>query len=166
MRRFSAAIKDEVGDVDGLSGIQSLAVSPDGKHLYSVSHEQALDVFATSRAAAPTGPRPEEKPRPSLADIQKADKTPAYLPTAGNDYAFASGSHGNGITQPILVRLNARCAACHGGSGQVMTFNQHKVDPLQPVVLLKPTENEHARYVIGRKGARKDFTSLREQWGK
>ena len=47
--------------------------------MYSVSREQALVVFATSRAGAASAPPPAVNRPPSLAEIHKADKTPAYL---------------------------------------------------------------------------------------
>jgi hypothetical protein len=86
------------------------------------------------------------------------------LPSAGNDDTFASDQHDKHIPEPILVRLATRCMACHAGSGQVMTFNRHGVVPLPPVALLKPSENTHAGYVVGRKLGRKDFKALQDRW--
>ena len=88
-------------------------------------------------------------------------KAPAYLPSAGNGYAFASQNP----TEPILVRLGTRCMACHGRDGQVvLTFSRH--DRLPPVALLKTSDNEHARYVIEQKLSREDFKSLQKRWKK
>jgi RNA polymerase sigma factor (sigma-70 family) len=98
--------------------------------------------------------------------VEADDKVAVYLPNAGNDYSFASHPH-RGDAEPIMVRLGTRCTACHG-SAEVFTFNRD-VEPdesgaLPPVTLLKPSDNEHARYVIGRKAERKEFTALQERW--
>ena len=50
---FLDAYQDGLADIDGLDGITSLAVSPDGRHLYAAGiNENALAVFATRRAGA------------------------------------------------------------------------------------------------------------------
>ena len=44
---FVQVLNDDVGGVDGLSGASSVAVSPDGKHLYSAGEgEDKLGVFS------------------------------------------------------------------------------------------------------------------------
>jgi hypothetical protein len=102
---------------------------------------------------------------PKAGDFVVADdQAPIYLPNAGNDYSFASHQHlSPRIAEPILVRLRTRCTACHENTG-VRTFNLHGSAPLPPVTLLKPSDNEHARYVVGRKVDRKDFEALQERW--
>ena len=93
------------------------------------------------------------------------EQVPAYLPDAGNDYSFASMQY-SPISEPILVRLKNRCIACHGTTGlhDVMSFRVHAFDPVPPVALLKPSDNDHARYVIERKMQRPDFKALQEGW--
>jgi hypothetical protein len=92
--------------------------------------------------------------------VETDDKAAVYLPHAGNDYSFASKQLNS---EPIRVRLGTRCTACHGDAG-VMTLNRHEPTPVPPVALLKSSDNEHARYVIGRKVERKDFKALQERW--
>jgi hypothetical protein len=96
--------------------------------------------------------------------VEADDKAAVYLPAAGNDYSFASH---RADAEPIMVRLGTRCAACHDRA-RVFTFDSHErlhgSGPLPPVTLLKLSDNEHARYVIGRKAERKDFKALQERW--
>jgi len=90
---------------------------------------------------------------------------PIYLASAGNDLDFASDSHTE-VEQPVLVHLKTRCANCHGKNTEaVFTFDLFRGSaPSRPVTLLKSSDNEHARYVVERKGERRDFKALREQW--
>ena len=91
------------------------------------------------------------------------DRAPAYLSDAGNDYGFAS-VQGKPISEPILVRLGTRCTSCHGASG-VMTFARHADEtPLPPVAVLKPADNDHARYVAERKVEHQHFKALLRRW--
>jgi hypothetical protein len=98
---------------------------------------------------------------------------PAYLAGGGNDFDFASDSHSSDGQQPVLVRLETRCTACHGkDAGAVFTFEfqppplERPVAAAPPVALLKTSENAHARHVVERKAGRKDFKVLQEQWKK
>jgi uncharacterized protein (TIGR03067 family) len=95
--------------------------------------------------------------------VEADDKVAVYLPSAGNNYRFASRPHGH--DEPIMVRLGTRCAACHGRA-VVFTFDMEPDESgaLPPVTLLRPSDNEHARYVIGRKVEHKDFNALQERW--
>jgi hypothetical protein len=46
--------------------------------------------------------------------VEEADREPANLPAAGNDYAFASPQSGNGcLLLPTVVKQRTRCAFCH-----------------------------------------------------
>jgi hypothetical protein len=102
------------------------------------------------------------------------NKDGAYLPFACNDLFFASQVHLSRQVrkdylpgQAVLVSLQRRCAACHGDrSLGVTTFGgtQDDANPLAKV--LKPTEHEHAAYVIERKMERDDFKALRADWEK
>jgi hypothetical protein len=104
--------------------------------------------------------------KPTSASFEAIERmAPIYLASGGNDLDFASDFHA-GVDQPVLVRLNTRCAACHDKNTEaVFTFDLHRGSaPTRPVTLLKPSANEHARYVIERKGERMDFKALQEQW--
>ena len=46
----------------------------------------------------------------------------AYLPSAGNDYGFASPQL-SPVREPILGTLDTRCAACHGAGRHLFTFS-------------------------------------------
>lgn len=93
------------------------------------------------------------------------EREPSYLPSAGNDYFFAS-------TQPVqplgdeavLVPLRRRCQSCHGEDvGTVFTFSVQATNP-PPVRRLKTADNEHATYVSRRKMQRLDFEELKRRW--
>jgi hypothetical protein len=89
--------------------------------------------------------------------VSETESDPAYLPSAGNDYTFASEQLGNvGKATPLIVKLRTRCAACHGSSNltNVMTFSQ-VVSPqehLGPrVQRLNPAGHEAADFVVSQK---------------
>jgi hypothetical protein len=91
---------------------------------------------------------------------------PAYLPTAGNDFSFATPPRLDG--EPVLAPLGARCALCHGpapGVGHLMTFAQtFPGRPAPPVVRLVATQNVHSRDVATRKMELEEFKTLRQHW--
>jgi hypothetical protein len=98
-------------------------------------------------------------------------KAPIYLAGGGNDFDFASDSHWSESEQPVLVRLETRCTACHGrNTEEVFTFalqrppGERPVPPAAVAGPLKASDNVHARHVIERKLGRKDFKALRELW--
>jgi hypothetical protein len=102
---------------------------------------------------------------PKAGGLEAIDRTaPLYLASAGNDLDFASDSH-EAVEQPVLVRLETRCTACHGKNTEaVFTFEGRPSGPPPPVTLLKPSDNEHARHVVGRKGEQRDFKALQAHW--
>jgi hypothetical protein len=92
---------------------------------------------------------------------------PAYMPIAGNDFAFATPPRFDG--EPVVAPLRARCSLCHStptGVGHLMTFST-KASPgalLPQVDRLVSAQNVHPRDVARRKMEREDFKSLRERW--
>jgi hypothetical protein len=101
--------------------------------------------------------------------ISLGEDAATYLPTAGNDYGFATPQREQlGEGSPILATLRTRCSTCHGqpSAAAVFTFLMHPQEPIPPVMLLGQPNDKHARYVIGRKIDREDFKVLREQWSR
>jgi hypothetical protein len=96
------------------------------------------------------------------------EHAPAYLPTAGNDYFFASAQTSLKAREAVLVPLRKRCESCHAeGVRTVFTFsvNRKVDDPAGfPVRKLNATDNEHARFVSQRKMLQRDFKELRRRW--
>ena len=91
-----------------------------------------------------------------------AEDSPAYLPSAGNDYTFASPqSQVQGA--PIQVHLRTRCALCHGPDlTQVVTFNIAMPPhiPIPPVRQLNSAGSQEAEDVIARKKKHAEFRAL------
>lgn len=108
--------------------------------------------------------------RPQTGGMISLDEDAAmYLPTAGNDYGFATTQgHQLEETSAILVTLRTRCGACHGqpNTPAVFTFLIHSQEPIPSVMLLRQPNDKHARYVVGQKMVRDDFKVLREHWNK
>jgi hypothetical protein len=93
------------------------------------------------------------------------EDAPAYLPTAGNDYFFASAQTSLPAREAILAPLRRRCESCHAeGVRTISTFSVHDLGRL-PVRKLNSTDDEHARFVSLRKMQRTDFKELRRRWG-
>ena len=89
---------------------------------------------------------------------------PAYLPSSGNDYTFASPTLGEKTRDfPILGYLRRRCESCHGPDmTSVFTFMMHD-DPRRsppPVRQLRPADDMHAAYVATEKMKQLNFKSL------
>ena len=89
---------------------------------------------------------------------------PAYLPSSGNDYTFASPTLGEKTRDfPILGYLRRRCESCHGPDiTSVFTFMMHD-DPRRsppPVRQLRPADDMHAAYVATEKMKQTNFKSL------
>jgi hypothetical protein len=94
--------------------------------------------------------------------VEHDERSPAYLAVAGNDYGFATSSSLEG--SPVMIRLRTRCAQCHGESlVNLMTFSVHDFQPLPPVTVFKPGNNQRALFVAGRKQDRNDYKSLKQQ---
>jgi len=102
---------------------------------------------------------------PSSGGLVRLDsKTPAYLPSAGNDYGFASPQTGNPDNAPVLTTLRSRCISCHGNQAVTMlTFRKGRT-ALPSVTQLNPADNERSLYVARRKMEREDYKALQEHW--
>jgi len=89
---------------------------------------------------------------------------PAYLPSAGNDYTFASPARGEETRDfPILGYLRRRCESCHGPDvASVFTFMAKSIpsQPSPPVRQLRPADDLHAVYVATEKMKQPNFKSL------
>jgi len=97
------------------------------------------------------------------------DKSGTYLPSAGNDYTFASTSSiqpsAGGPAPPVFAELRTRCVSCHGPDTRtVFTFSFHPPEPQPPVEQLNPAGDDHGNYVANRKIARDDFKALIRLW--
>lgn len=94
--------------------------------------------------------------------VEYEEGSPAYLAASGNDYGFATPSSPEG--SPVRIRLRTRCAQCHFEPlVNLMTFSVHDFQPLPPVTVFKPGNNERALLVARRKQERDDFKSLQQQ---
>ena len=103
---------------------------------------------------------------PSSGGLVRVDPDdPAYLPTAGNDYTFASPTLGEQTPQsPILGSLRRRCEACHGeDAGSFFTFARVPLPkPWRPPAVrqFKSIDDPHAGYVAQCKMKQADFKGL------
>ena len=93
--------------------------------------------------------------------------TPAYMPSAGNDFSFATPPRLD--AEPVIAPLATRCSVCHGtaaGVGQLRSFSKILAPGLAvpPVVRLTSDRNVHAEDVAGHKMEMDDFKSLRARW--
>jgi hypothetical protein len=96
--------------------------------------------------------------------IRLGANDPAYLPSSGNDFTFASPTIGERSRDfPILGYLHRRCASCHGPDvTSVFTFMMHDDQRRSPppVRQLRPTDDMHAAYVATEKMKQLNFKSL------
>ncbi len=86
--------------------------------------------------------------------IRLAPDYPAYLPSAGNDFTFASPARREETRDfPILGYLRRRCESCHGPDvTSVFTFMVHDPRLSPPLVRqLRPADDVHAAYVATEK---------------
>jgi hypothetical protein len=97
-----------------------------------------------------------------------AETAPMFLPSAGNDYGFATPQRDmqQGEAQPILASLRRRCGVCHGwpNAPSIFTFSIHAPDSIPPVKLLEQPNDEYARYVADQKVNRSEFKLLHAEW--
>ena len=91
---------------------------------------------------------------------------PAYLPSGGNDYGFASWQLGDaGRQPPVLAALRSRCQACHyDNMARIVTLAMHARPPVPPIVSLDPLGNERASHVAAKKQASDQFQALLQRW--
>ena len=95
-----------------------------------------------------------------------AANAPAYLPSAANDFGFATPPRVGG--EPVEATLEQRCAACHGagpGVGRLMTFSP-VIGPESPptVERLQIADNVHGHDVARRKMEGEDYRALLARW--
>jgi len=104
--------------------------------------------------------------------VEEADSEPAYLPSAGNDYSFASLQMSIGRRSiPVVVTQRTRCAFCHGDRDltHIMTFSMmvFPQDSLGPEVReLNPLGHESADFVISQKARDAGWQTLRKYFEK
>lgn len=84
---------------------------------------------------------------------------PAYLPSAGNDYGFASPTL-SPVREPILGTVATRCTSCHGAGPHLFTFSVHALEE-KPIRLLGQRNDDRAQYAIAQKKTREDYKRLR-----
>jgi hypothetical protein len=106
---------------------------------------------------------------PRLGGLVALDeKSGGYLPSAGNDYNFASNQFREitGVDTPVYAALRTRCVSCHEQEAlKFITFTFHTPPgPPPPVEQLKPADNKHGNYVAHRKMERDDFKALLREW--
>jgi hypothetical protein len=106
--------------------------------------------------------------------VHVAANAPAYLPSAANDFGFATPPRVLG--GPVEATLERRCEACHGaapGVGYLMTFSQpigppraESRGPESPpaVERLPIADNVHGHDVARRKMEREDYRALLARW--
>jgi hypothetical protein len=104
--------------------------------------------------------------------VEEAESESAYLPSAGNDYTFASPQSNNGgQLTPLVVRLRTRCASCHGDKDltHVMTFAMilSPNERLGPAVRrLNPAAHQAADFVVSQKTKGEAWKTLRQYFEK
>jgi len=99
--------------------------------------------------------------RGGLQTIRPED--PGYIPTAGNDYGFASPHFGQ-VREAILGTLSTRCASCHGTVPHLFTFSLTAIKNDVAVRQLPQPNDDRARYAIAQKETREDYKRLRALW--
>lgn len=90
------------------------------------------------------------------------DGAEGFLPTAGNDYEFATPVLvPPGRPEPIVSTLRERCAGCHGPNGaHIVSFAVHDPAGLPPPRALPQPNDDRARAVAAAKEARDDYKRL------
>ena len=77
----------------------------------------------------------------------------AYLPSAGNDYGFASPQL-SPVREPILGTLDTRCAACHGAGRHLFTFSPTGARIAASACLTQPNQDRGPLRSDGRSARR------------
>jgi hypothetical protein len=153
--------------------IQLLLVATDGTVVPSPICFEAQFRGAAARASGAEIPQYELSRRQLLSSPAHGGlvgfdaNEPAYLPSAGNDFSFATPPRLDGA--PVVAPLGTRCSLCHSpapGVGHLMTFSLHVApDRLPPPVeRLVSTQNVQAMDVAGRKMELPDFKTLKQHW--
>jgi hypothetical protein len=168
-------LTDQTGILDGAALVtEDLLIDSHGRAVPSpLTHEVQLRTFVKDEQGKFKGTvvtQYELSRRLLLANpssgsfIRLGADYPAYLPSSGNDYTFASPTLGEKTRDfPILGYLRRRCESCHGPDmTSVFTFMMHD-DPRRsppPVRQLRPADDMHAAYVATEKMKQPSFKSL------
>jgi len=91
------------------------------------------------------------------------DPDAAYVPSAGNDFGFASPHIGT-VREPILGTLRTRCSACHGVARDLGTFSMLFTGAAPDVRVLPQPNQTRALFVSEKKKRRNDLRRLRALW--
>lgn len=94
--------------------------------------------------------------------VRHGAEDPAYLPSSGNDFTFASPTIGQKEAgPPILGTLHRRCETCHFETA-LNTFMMIQIPgrPTTPVRQLRSAGDQHAAFVAGEKKKDPAFKSL------
>jgi hypothetical protein len=183
LRKIVDGLRRENGNpVSGLEGValvmQLLLVDTNGK-LTPTSLTTDVQVRLFEKTAAGAGAVKASKIE--VAEVSRrlfvsdpasgglaaeAEDSLAYLPSAGNDYTFASPQFQG---TPIQVHMRTRCALCHGPDlTEVMTF-AIALPPhfrIPPVRQLDSAASQEADDVISRKRKRVEFKALQAYFDK
>jgi hypothetical protein len=168
-------LTDETGTLDGAALVtEDLLIDSHGRPVPSpLTHEVQLRTFlkdGRGRFKETVVAQYELSRKLLLSDpsssgfIRFGADQPAYLPSSGNDYSFASPMFGEQTRDfPILGYLRRRCEACHGADAtSVFTFmmkdDRQKSSPL--VRQLRPADDMHATYVAMEKMKQPNFKSF------
>jgi len=102
---------------------------------------------------------------PSAGGLVKLySNAPAYLPSAGNDYGFASPQTSDPDKAPVLATLRSRCISCHGNQTATILSLRTDKTALPSVTQLNPADNERSFFVARRKTEREDYKALQQHW--
>jgi hypothetical protein len=152
---------------------QLLLVASDGTVVPSRITYEVQFRGAAARASGAEVPQYELSRRRLLSPsapgglVAVAANMPAYLPSAGNDFSFATSTRLDG--EPVVAPLVTRCTLCHGdgaGVGRLVTFAFHTKagQSPPPVARLVSAHNLHPADVARRKMDQADFKSLQQHW--
>ncbi len=149
--------------------IQNLLIDTAGRVVPSPIFAEAQFRFYRNdpgRAAVTAEPQQFELSRHKLLTeptsggfVEYSPTSPAFLTASGNDFGFASWI--DEANAAVMVPLRVRCTQCHNRSlTTIMTYSIHYLPPVPTTRVLKPLDQERARYVARQKEQRDDFRSF------
>jgi hypothetical protein len=126
------------------------------------SVSQSVRQYEISRRALLSGSEPG-------GFLEYREDSPEYLPSAGNDYGFASRALDHELGHrdlPLLGTLRERCSACHRSDfSRVITLDMVGAGQTSSVLRYLDTAKDlHAVYVLKQKLQRDDWMSLIGSW--
>jgi len=175
VRQRKDPLPDATTSLDGAAIVtEDLLIDSDGRVVPSpLTYEVQLRTFVKDRLGKfkeTTVAQYELSRKLLLADpsssgfIRLDAEQPAYLPSAGNDYTFASPTLGNKTGgAAILGNLRRRCQSCHGVDAASLFTFEIASDPGQTPRLarrLRVADDLHASYVAKEKMEQPNFKSL------